>query len=566
MISKLMLIEQVTIQEKKQQLLNKGISNEIIDKLLQADPTNKDKSDNDKVGSYTDWIVSRYLKDRTFNDFDELYKQLEQYDKSKHKIPDKKLQNIGQFETLDNLITFVNNNQDKLAIKTDNIKILDKDGYDIFYSKNFIIHVPHTKKQSIELGSGTKWCTSQINNNLFDRYYEEGYLFYITNKLKNQERYNLHINTSYNEIEFADDKDNHLTYKLFDIVKEDNTLIPQIKSYYEYKNINIDSDPMFIKFVGCKTVNDIVQWYAKYIDPSAYIYFETNENAIIDRINKYSGNILEYIRDPSNQIKIQQINREASGYLTNNELEQFISLLGKLDEEIKIQLVSNFDDQLVILIEEEIPVSEPVQLQQIENVKDDYTIHEIIEALNAKYIPITEKVQIQQIDRYQYQISDIKYPTKKAMLYQLSKDADNQIGDIINKGIEITKDLQMQQVTNSDSGSQIYTILNDGIIPDEDVLLQQIDYNPYQITYIIDNSQNLELDIDSFIIKQINVEPYILEYLPDISEEVQLQQIRYDKDSYDYIQNPTPNQIQLYNKLRGINESTTYINKLLDVM
>jgi hypothetical protein len=53
--------------------LNKGISNEIIDKLLQADPTNKDKSDNDKVGSYTDWIVSRYLKDRTFNDFTKLY-------------------------------------------------------------------------------------------------------------------------------------------------------------------------------------------------------------------------------------------------------------------------------------------------------------------------------------------------------------------------------------------------------------------------------------------------------------------------------------------------------------
>jgi len=44
--------------------LNKGISNEIIDKLLQADPTNKYKTDKDKVGSYTDWIVNKYLKDR----------------------------------------------------------------------------------------------------------------------------------------------------------------------------------------------------------------------------------------------------------------------------------------------------------------------------------------------------------------------------------------------------------------------------------------------------------------------------------------------------------------------
>ena len=565
MISKLMLLEQVTIQIKKQQLLNKGLNNDIINKLLQTDPTNKDKNDNDKVGSYTDWITSRYLKDRTFNDFNELYKQLEQYDKSKHKIPDKQLQNIGQFKTLNDLITFVNNNQDKLAIKTDSIKIIDKDGYDIFYSKNFIIHVPHTKKQSIELGSGTKWCTSQMYNNLFDQYNDEGYLFYITNKLKNQEKYNLHINTSYNNIEFADDKNRPLTYKLFDMVEQDNTLIPQIKKYFEYKNINLDSDSMFIKFVECKTVNDIVQWYAKYIDPSAYIYFETNENTIIDRINKYSGDILTYIRDPNNQIKIQQIKKEASSYLTNNGLEQFISLLGKLDEEIQIQLVSNFDDQLVILIEEEIPVSESVQLQQIENVDDEYTVCEIIDALNAKYIPLTEKVQIQQIDRCQYQINNIKDLTKKAMLYQLSKDADNQIGDIINKGIEITKDLQMQQVTNSDSGSQIYTILNDGIIPDEDVLLQQIDVHPHQITYIIDNSQNLELDIDSFILKQIKIELYILEYLPDISEEVQLQQINQNPDQYDYIENPTPQQTQLYKQLTGVTESTGYISKLLDV-
>jgi len=54
-------------------MLNKNIPIDIINKLLQSDPTNKDKSDNDKVGSYTDWIVSRYLKDRTFNDFTKLY-------------------------------------------------------------------------------------------------------------------------------------------------------------------------------------------------------------------------------------------------------------------------------------------------------------------------------------------------------------------------------------------------------------------------------------------------------------------------------------------------------------
>jgi hypothetical protein len=43
---------------------NKDIPNDIINKLLQSDPTNKGRNDNDTVGSYTDWIVNRYLKDR----------------------------------------------------------------------------------------------------------------------------------------------------------------------------------------------------------------------------------------------------------------------------------------------------------------------------------------------------------------------------------------------------------------------------------------------------------------------------------------------------------------------
>ena len=277
MISKLMLIEQVTIQEKKQQLANKGISQDVIDKLLQCDPTNKNKTDTDKVGSYTDWIVNRYLKNRWFTNFDKLQSQLQQYDKSKHKIPDKQMQNIGYFNSLIDLIIFVNNNQDKLAIESDEFIVKTETDHDMFYSKDFVIHVPHTKEQSIRLGSGTKWCTSQKYNNMFDEYYRKGYLFYITNKSKKQERYNLHLKLEYEEIEFADDKDRHLTYKLFDIVKQDNTLIPQIKKYFEYENVKIDPDNKLNGFLQCQTVQDIVQWYDQ-----ADIYFETDEQKIIN--------------------------------------------------------------------------------------------------------------------------------------------------------------------------------------------------------------------------------------------------------------------------------------------
>ncbi len=439
MISKLMLIEQVTIQNKIQQLLNKGISKEIIDKLLQADPTNANKSDSDKVGSYTDWITSRYLKDRTFNDFDKLHSQLEQYDKSKHKIPDKELQNIGQFKTLDELITFVNNNQDKLAIKTDNIKILDKDGYDIFYSKNFIIHVPHTKKQSIELGSGTKWCTSQKTNNIFSAYYHKGLLFYITNKTKRQEKYNLYLNFVDNMIEFADAKDKHLTYKLFDMVKQDNTLIPQIKKYFEHLNNNQTDEKLsneFEDFLQCITVNDIIQWFETYVDGhnSASTYFITDEQELIKRINTSSMNF-KYIPNPSYNIQIYQVKKYP--YLIH-EIE-------KVTKEIQLQQVSQSGDQIRHIINAGIKPHHDIQLQQVSN--SGYQITYIIDA----GIKPEHDVQLQQVSRYGQQI---KY--------------------IIIAGIEPDEDVQLQQV--SKDGYQIDYIGN----PSEKVQLQQIKQEPNQ--------------------------------------------------------------------------------------
>jgi len=41
---------------------------------------------------------------------------------------------------------YINNNQDKLVIKSDKFVIKEKNDYDMFYSKNYIIHVPHTEE------------------------------------------------------------------------------------------------------------------------------------------------------------------------------------------------------------------------------------------------------------------------------------------------------------------------------------------------------------------------------------------------------------------------------------
>ena len=410
MISKLMLLEQVTIQVKKQQLLNKGISNDIIDKLLQCDPTNKNKTNTDKVGSYTDWITSRYLKNRTFNDFDKLYKQLEQYNKSKHKIQDKELQNIGQFKTLDELIEYVNNNQDKLNVAPTEFIIEEKKDYCTFYSKQFIIQVPYTTKQSIELGSGTKWCTSQKTNNIFSAYYHKGLLFYITNKTKQQEKYNLYLNLVDNMIEFADAKDKHLTYKLFDMVKQDNTLIPQIKKYFEHLNNNQTDEKLsneFEDFLQCITVNDIIQWFETYVDGhnSASTYFITDEQEQIERLTK-SDRYFRYIKNPSLDVQIYQVKKYP--YLIH-EIE-------KVTKEIQLQQVSQNGQQIEYIINAGIKPEHDVQLQQVSRYGQQ-----------IKYIIIAgiepdEDVQLQQVSKDGYQIDYIGNPSEKVQLQQIKQE------------------------------------------------------------------------------------------------------------------------------------------------
>ena len=499
-----MLLEQVTIQIKKQQLLNKGISNEIIDKLLQADPTNKDKNDNDKVGSYTDWITSRYLKDRTFNDFDKLYKQLEQYDKSKHKIPDKELQNIGQFKTLDELITFVDNNQDKLAIKADKFIIKEKNDYDMFYSKNYIIHVPHTEEQSKILGSGTKWCTSQEKDNYFQSYYNEGYLFYITNKTTRQKRYNLYLRTNGEKMEFADDKNKHLTYKLFDIVKEDNTLIPQIKSYYEYKNIKPENETYL--FLDCKTVSDIVAFLKSNFNKFANIYFEKDETKLLNTVKK-DGSSIQFIPNPSPKLQLQQLTKDI-----NN-----IDYIESIAKTTQIYYITMNTQQYSImeLINQGVNPDHDVQLQQV--LQDEKQIYYIIKA-------------------------GIK-PNHDIQLQQVTKNG-NQIIYIIQAGIRpIEHDVQLQQVKQN--GEQIKYIIDAGVQPEnknewKNIQLQQVSNHGEQISFITYN----------------NIEP---------EHDVQLQQIKQNPNQYGRIENPTPKQTQLYKQLNGITESTGYISKLLDV-
>jgi|GEM_PF-1640672 len=120
---------------------NKNISDNIINKLLQSDPTNKGRTDNDTVGSYTDWIFRIYISTNTLPNFDQLNLSLILYDKYKHKIIDSKAKNINNFATFEEFISFV---LSQPFAKTQ--EIIELNSYDTTYSDNFTIYIPHTQE------------------------------------------------------------------------------------------------------------------------------------------------------------------------------------------------------------------------------------------------------------------------------------------------------------------------------------------------------------------------------------------------------------------------------------
>ena len=86
---------------------------------------------------------------------------------------------INQFKSLEEIITAINNHENKVRRDVKSI-----DGADIVYEDDrFTVVTPQTHKASCYYGAGTKWCTSSMNGSShFDNYNVDGKLFYILDK------------------------------------------------------------------------------------------------------------------------------------------------------------------------------------------------------------------------------------------------------------------------------------------------------------------------------------------------------------------------------------------------
>jgi hypothetical protein len=86
---------------------------------------------------------------------------------------------INQFNSIEDLESEIANHENKTRREFKKLEGADQ----IYEDDRFVVVTPKTPEASCYYGSGTKWCTASMNSSTyFDRYNQDGKLFYILDK------------------------------------------------------------------------------------------------------------------------------------------------------------------------------------------------------------------------------------------------------------------------------------------------------------------------------------------------------------------------------------------------
>jgi hypothetical protein len=193
---------------------NPNLSNDAVEALALADPTNEKK--------YLNWIVRLFNNGAFTSNNEEIDESLlvkttiliKSFESNKSKIP-QELRDINKFKNLLDLSFFLmkferQNRQDEESFLKNGIRR-------VFEDENWLVASPLTMQASIKLGKSTTWCTAskEPDNNRFHSYAGRGEIFVVIDKKVKNERsknkkFQIHLNYYGNGSEFANSKNEHI--------------------------------------------------------------------------------------------------------------------------------------------------------------------------------------------------------------------------------------------------------------------------------------------------------------------------------------------------------------------
>lgn len=152
------------ISAAKQHVEKHEISPENFDQLAQLDTTANKK--------YIVWMVRSFINGKLEDEDVSRYAVVAKYDDLvKRRLTDKK--NIEEFKTLEELEAEVESKQ-TFKTKREIKKETKVKGADVIMDTPKVkIWNVKTKEAAQLLGKGTKWCTSAMTNNAFDKYHDD---------------------------------------------------------------------------------------------------------------------------------------------------------------------------------------------------------------------------------------------------------------------------------------------------------------------------------------------------------------------------------------------------------
>ena len=178
------------------------IDQEGFDQLITQDPTATKK--------YLEWLIKEYLKKAQVGEEDEVLNAgefIDSFDEYAKKglIDNKDIYRYSFADVVDTIAGLggvLTKRAQKRMHKKDIEVILDDDRY--------LVVSPKTKEASVYYGKGTKWCTSSVNDNVFNEHMEQGYKLYYIIPKDGSEKHAIAMHYS-GDIEAYDSADRSMT-------------------------------------------------------------------------------------------------------------------------------------------------------------------------------------------------------------------------------------------------------------------------------------------------------------------------------------------------------------------
>jgi len=211
------ILEQLLLENRIQQVMDKFTTRRgknLVSKAAAADP-----SDNQK---YLAWFVriltnnddnSEFLISKNYNwknrKFNNLMELLTFFHQNQVRFQQK---DINQYKTIDQLEDAIEEVKEKLAKKEEKTKA-KKGGKKIYEDENIFVIMPTTHAASCYYGAGTRWCTTERDDDTnFMNYSEDGYLFYFIVRKPNPDdrvfyKMAMNMGVHYDILEYFDDPD-----------------------------------------------------------------------------------------------------------------------------------------------------------------------------------------------------------------------------------------------------------------------------------------------------------------------------------------------------------------------